>query len=117
LNNNEIKLYEQELTYYTLEELMKLKKIIIYTKKNVNNILLFNLIGFHAHDVAEYLNKNNILIRAGNFCCPYLKKVIGIESAVRISLAFYNIKEEIDKLIFYLKKLIFNPKLIISYLL
>jgi len=77
------------------------------------DIVLFNLQGYHAHDVADYLGKNNILVRAGNFCCPYLKELIGVESAIRISFFIYNTKDDIDKLIFSLKNIIKKPELLI----
>jgi len=51
------------------------------------------------------LGKNNICVRAGNFCCPYLKKLIGVETAIRVSLSIYNLKVDINKLVLHLKKI------------
>ena len=48
---------------------------VLGEKLETVDIILFNLKGYHAHDVADYLGKNNICLRAGNFCCPYLKKL------------------------------------------
>jgi cysteine desulfurase / selenocysteine lyase len=78
------------------------------------DIVLFNLQDYHAHDVADYLGRNNILVRAGNFCCPYLKELIRVESAIRISLFIYNNKNDIKKLIYHLKKVIKEPELMID---
>src|SRR6185369_8604674 len=117
LNIKEVNKYEKELKDYAIRELGKLKKITIYNKNlETVDIVLFNLEGFHAHDVADYLGKNNICVRAGNFCCPYLKELIGVETAIRISLFIYNNEEDIDKLVYYLKKLEKQPKLIIDFL-
>jgi len=120
LNNldiKEVKKHEKELKDYAIRELAKLKKIIIYNKNlETVDIILFNLEGFHAHDVADYLGKNNICVRAGNFCCPYLKELIGVEAAIRISLFIYNNEEDINKLIYYLKKLEKQPKLVVDFL-
>ena len=118
LDSKEISDYEKELKDYAIKELAKLEKIIIYNQHLLENIgiILFNLQGYHAHDVADYLGKNNICVRAGNFCCPYLKEVIGVEAAIRISLFVYNTKEDIDKLICYLKKLENKPELVINFL-
>jgi len=115
LDIQEIINYEKGLKDYALNQLEKLEKVIIYNKNlETVDIILFNLEGLHAHDVADYLGRNNICVRAGNFCCPYLKEVIGVESAIRISLFIYNTKEDINKLIYYLKKIIAEPKLLVS---
>jgi len=106
--------YEKELKDYAITELEKLKKIIIYNQDlETVDLVLFNLKDYHAHDVADYLGKNNICVRVGNFCCPYLKKLIGVEVAIRISLFIYNTKEEVNKLIFHLKRIIKEPKLLV----
>jgi cysteine desulfurase / selenocysteine lyase len=118
LNNLDIKevfTYEKELKNYAISELEKLEKITIYNKNlETIDIVLFNLQGYHAHDVADYLGRNNILVRAGNFCCPYSKELIGVESAIRISLFIYNNKNDIKKLIHHLKKVIKEPELMID---
>ena len=49
------------------------------------------------------VNKNNICVRAGNHCAKILDNVFNISNTVRISLSFYNNKEEIDLLINVLK--------------
>lgn len=113
LDLKEIVDYERELKNYALRELAKLEKVIIYNQNlETVDIAIFNLQGYHSHDVADYLGKNNICVRAGNFCCPYLKELIGVESAIRISLFIYNDKEEVDKLIYHLKKIIEEPELL-----
>ncbi|CAI2179822.1 4946_t:CDS:2, partial [Funneliformis geosporum] len=118
LNNLDIKEvsnYEKELKNYAISELKKLEKITIYNKDlETIDIVLFNLQGYHAHDVVEYLGKNNILVRGGNFCCPYLKELIGVESAIRISLFIYNTKDDLDKLVHSLKNIIKKPELLMD---
>ena len=54
-------------------------------------------------DTAVYLNNYNICVRAGNHCAKILKDELGIKNTCRISLYFYNTKEEIDILIDKLK--------------
>jgi cysteine desulfurase/selenocysteine lyase len=118
LNNLDIKKIENEernLKNYFIKESLKLDKVVIYNQ-NVDsvNIILFNLKDYHSHDVAEYLGRNNIYVRAGNFCCPYLNNLIKTESAIRISLSIYNTKKDINELINCLKDLIKKPELIID---
>jgi cysteine desulfurase/selenocysteine lyase len=49
--------------------------------------------------VAFYLNKYHICVRSGNHCAKILKDEIRVANTLRISLYFYNTKEEIDKFI------------------
>jgi len=114
-DRNKIKKQEKELWNYACQELETLAGITIYNQNfsQVSNIILCNFKQYHAHDIVDYLSRNNIFVRAGNFCSPFLKKLIGTESALRISLTFYNNKNDIDRLVFLLKKLSKKPELII----
>ena len=96
---NKIHKYEKELKEYLLDKLSKLDNIILYNKNINSGILSFNVDGVFAQDVAIYLNKKNISVRAGNHCDKLLRDVIGTDNTVRVSLYLYNTKEEIDKLV------------------
>ncbi|MBQ6539169.1 MAG: cysteine desulfurase [Bacilli bacterium] len=91
--------YEVELKKYLVSKLEKNKRIIFYNKNSNSGILSFNVDGVFAQDVAIYLSKHNICVRAGNHCAKLLDEEIGISNTVRVSLYFYNTKEEIDKLV------------------
>ena len=58
-------------------------------------------IGFDVIDALA--DKYNICVRAGNHCAKILDNVFNISNTVRISISFYNNKEEIDLLINVLK--------------
>ncbi len=91
--------YEVELKKYLVSKLEKNNKIIMYNKTSHSGILSFNVDGVFAQDVSIYLNKHNICVRAGNHCAKLLDEEIGVSNTVRVSLYFYNTKEEIDKLV------------------
>ena len=95
--------YEKNLRKYLINELSKLDFITIYNKDVDTNIVAFNINGVFAQDAAIYLDKYNICVRAGNHCAKILDNVFNISNTVRISLSFYNSKEEIDLLINVLK--------------
>ena len=95
--------YEKDLKKYLISELEKLDFIEIYNKNNTGNIVAFNIKDVFAQDTAVYLDKYNICVRAGNHCAKILDNVFHISNTVRISLSFYNNKEEIDLLINVLK--------------
>ena len=100
---NNINKYEKDLRKYLVSELSKLNFIDIYNKNNDTNIVAFNIKGVFAQDTAIYLDKYNICVRAGNHCAKILDNVFNVSNTVRISLSFYNTKEEIDLLINVLK--------------
>ena len=96
--------YEQELKKYLVSKLEKNKKVILYNKSSESGILAFNLEGIFSQDTAIYLDHYNICVRAGNHCAKILKNEINIKNTCRISLYFYNTKEEFDKLVEVLEK-------------
>ena len=93
------------LRSYAIKKLEKIENLVIYNKKNSDSIILFNLTKFHSHDVANFLAKNNVFVRAGNLCSPFINDLIGVKSAIRASIALYNTKREIDMLIEFLEKI------------
>ncbi len=99
--------HEIELRNYLINELEKIDNIKIYNKHSESGIVAINYVDVFAQDLAIYLNKYHICVRAGNHCAKILKDEIGIKNTVRISLALYNTKEEID----YLIKVLKNPNL------
>ena len=95
--------YVKNLRKYLINELNKIDFIEVYNKNNDTNIVAFNIKGVFAQDAAIYLDKYNICVRAGNHCAKMLDNVFNVSNTVRISLSFYNTKEEIDLLINVLK--------------
>ena len=100
---DKINKYEKELRRYLISELDKLDFIDVYNREVDTNIVAFNIKGVFAQDTAVYLDKYNICVRAGNHCAKILDNELNISNTVRISLSFYNNKEEIDLLINVLK--------------
>ena len=99
--------YEQNLKKYAISKLKTINDIIIYNENSQSGIITFNIKNIFAQDLAIYLNKYNICIRAGNHCAKILNEDLGIKNTCRISLYFYNTKEEID----YLVKVLSNPNI------
>lgn len=91
--------YETELRKYAVSKLKTIKDIHLYNEDEESGIITFNYGDIFAQDLAIYLNKYNICVRAGNHCAKMVKNIIKVNNTVRISLYFYNTKEEIDKLI------------------
>ncbi len=96
--------YEMELKKYLIDEIKKVPKIKIYHEDLSSGVLLFNIEDHFSQDVAIYLNRFKICVRAGNHCVKMLEEELHTTNTCRISLYFYNTKEEIDKLVEVLSK-------------
>ena len=90
---------EIDLRNYLIEKLVKIPYIDIINLEADSGIVTFNIDDIFSQDVAYYLNKYNICVRAGNHCAKILKNVTGVTNSIRISLYFYNTEKEIDTLV------------------
>ena len=91
--------HEHELRQYLINKLVDLKHIDIINLEADTGIIAFNVDGIFSQDVAVYLDKYNICVRAGNHCAKILKDAVGVRNTCRVSLYFYNTKDEIDRLV------------------
>ena len=73
---NKIEEYVKDLRKYAIKRLKELPNIIIYNEESEGSIITFNVKDIFPQDVAIYLNKYNICIRAGNHCAKILKEEI-----------------------------------------
>ena len=87
----------------TILKLKEIPHINIINEESDSGIIAFNIDGIFAQDVAVYLNKYNICVRAGNHCAKILKNEVGVKNTVRISIYIYNTEEEINKIAELLK--------------
>ncbi len=92
----------EEITSFLKEQIGEIEDVEMYYAKN--GIALLNIKGVHAHDTAQILSNYGVMVRAGWHCAePFLtEKKIG--PAVRVSLMFYNTKNELKYLTSILKK-------------
>lgn len=96
--------YESELRKYAIEEMKKVKDVIIYNENAEAGIISFNVKGVFAQDLATLLNSKGIAVRSGNHCAKILKNQIKEIATVRASFYFYNTKEEVDAFVDALKE-------------
>lgn len=95
--------HEQSLRKQLVNKLKEIPHINIINEESDSGIIAFNVEGVFAQDVAVYLNKHNICVRAGNHCAKILKNEVGVKNTVRISIYIYNTEEEINKIADLLK--------------
>ena len=90
---------ELHLREYLIEKLVKIPYIDIINLEADSGIVSFNVDDVFSQDIAYYLNKYNICVRAGNHCAKILKNATGVTNSIRVSLYFYNTESEIDAFI------------------
>lgn len=91
--------YEKNLRKYLVDKLIAIPHIDMINIESDSGIVSFNVVDIFSQDIAYYLNKYNICVRAGNHCAKILKKEVGVNNTIRVSLYFYNTIEEVDMLV------------------
>lgn len=95
--------YEIPLANYFKDELRKIKGLKLYCppkQQLCTSTISFRLEGIHPLDVAKRLAEKGIFVWAGGFYAVGLMKALGLSDnggMVRIGLAPYNTKEEIER--------------------
>ena len=92
--------YEHDLLQYATlaaADVRGLKPIGTAAQKA--GILSFVMDGIHPHDLGTILDHEGIAIRTGHHCAMPVMERYGIPATARASFAFYNTREEVDKLV------------------
>ena len=92
---------ERLLAAYLCEQLQSRDYITIVGPVEPNRhvgAVSFDVRGIHPHDVASILDMSNVCIRAGHHCAQPLLTYLGWHSTCRASVAFYNDKKDVDRL-------------------
>nr|MCR4717185.1 aminotransferase class V-fold PLP-dependent enzyme [Lachnospiraceae bacterium] len=92
---------EVELTKYAIDKLRDIPYLTLLGSDDAakhHGIITFDLKDCHPHDVADILGGLDVNVRSGHHCAQPLLKHIGHPVTTRASLAFYNVKEDIDRL-------------------
>ena len=93
--------------------------LLEYATSAIRSVKGYNLVGtaaekvpvisfvhgkIHSHDIATILDSEGIAIRSGHHCAMPLMDFLNIAATSRVSLSFYNTKQEVDKLVEALQK-------------
>ncbi|MGO4743918.1 cysteine desulfurase SufS [Serratia quinivorans] len=97
--------YEQSLMHYALEALQQVPTLKIYGPADRAGVIAFNLGEHHAYDVGSFLDQYGIAIRTGHHCAMPLMAFYNVPSMCRASLALYNTREEVDRLVAGLQRI------------
>lgn len=101
--------HEIELSQYCYDSLQKefgeMISLIGPTKRETG-IVAFSMKTIHAHDIAQVLNEDSIAVRAGHHCTMPLHTHLNLEASVRASFYLYNTRNDVERLIISLKKVV-----------
>lgn len=98
--------YESELLDYASKRLEIVSGMrFIGTARDKSSVLSFLVKDIHPYDLGTLLDKTGIAVRTGHHCAEPLMQLLDIPGTVRASFAFYNTKEEVDKLAEAIEKL------------
>ncbi len=91
--------YEHELLEYATARLADIPGVrVIGTAASKASVLSFTIEGIHPHDIGTILDQQGIAIRAGHHCAQPVMQFYDVPATARASFAFYNTREEVDKL-------------------
>lgn len=97
--------HEQDITAYAEKRLSEIPNICIYAQgQPKTGVISFNVGTIHPFDIGTILDHMGIAVRTGHHCAEPLIDHLQVPGTVRLSLALYNDKDDIDAFISALQK-------------
>jgi cysteine desulfurase/selenocysteine lyase len=97
--------HEADLLAYATEALGRVPGLrIIGTAAKKVSVVSFVLDGAHPHDVGTILDQEGVAIRTGHHCTQPVMDFFGVPATARASMAFYNTRDDIDRLVAGLRR-------------
>jgi cysteine desulfurase / selenocysteine lyase len=91
--------WEHELLEYGTALLSGIEGLrIIGTAPQKAAVISFSLDGVHPHDIGTIVDHHGVAIRTGHHCAMPVMQYYGVPATARASFAFYNTRDEIDRL-------------------
>jgi len=91
---------ETELLKYTTARLEAMPGLrIVGTAPQKAAVVSFTVAGIHPHDLGTILDHEGVAIRTGHHCAMPVMEFFKLPATARASLAFYNTRDEIDRLV------------------
>ncbi len=99
--------HEADLLDYATKQVLQIPMInLIGTAKEKCSVLSFVIDGIHPHDIGTFLDFEGVAVRTGHHCTQPVMDRYNVPATTRASFGMYNTKEEADKLLHGLKKII-----------
>ncbi len=102
-----IERHEHDLTEYARSQISLIDGItIIGNPRHRVSVLSLDIPGIPAPEVGQLLDKEGIAVRAGHHCAQPALRALGYEMSVRPTFAVYNTREEVDRLVIALRRIV-----------
>ena len=99
--------WEDDLLTYTTARLQEIEGVrLIGTAAEKASVISFVLEGVHPHDIGTILDQEGVAIRTGHHCAQPLMMRFNVPATGRASFGLYNTREEADRLVSALQKVI-----------
>ena len=96
----EIGAHEHDLLAYATEKMEAIPSVrIVGTAANKASVISFLIDGAHAHDIGTILDREGVAVRSGHHCAQPVMQHFGVDATARASLALYNTRDEVDRLV------------------
>ncbi len=91
---------EHDLLDYATRQLTALPGLrLVGTAAEKAAVASFTVDGVHPHDLGTILDHEGVAIRTGHHCAMPVMEYFGVPATARASFAFYNTRDEIDRLV------------------
>ena len=102
-----IEAHEHDLTEYARQQLALVPGLtLIGNPKHRVSVVSFVLDGIDVPLTGQLLDKEGIAVRAGHHCAQPALRALGYEMSVRPTFALYNTRDEVDRLVIALRKIV-----------
>lgn len=92
--------HEDSLLAYATDRVREIAGTrIVGEAREKTGVLSFVIDGVHPHDVGTVLDREGVAVRTGQHCAQPVMDRYGLTATIRVSLALYNTREDIDVLI------------------
>jgi cysteine desulfurase / selenocysteine lyase len=91
--------HEADLLAYATDAIASVPGIrLIGTAAQKASVVSFVMDGVHPHDIGTILDQEGVAIRTGHHCTQPVMDFLGVPATARASMAFYNTRDDIDRL-------------------
>jgi len=92
--------HEQDLLLRATEAALRIPGLrLIGTAREKTSVLSFVLDGIHPHDIGTILDREGVAIRSGHHCAQPVMQHFGVPATARASFALYNTREDVERLV------------------
>lgn len=92
--------HEADLLAYATDAVLEIPGLrIVGTAARKTPVVSFTLEGAHPHDIGTVLDQEGVAVRTGHHCTQPVMDFFGIPATARASMAFYNTRDDVDRLV------------------